>query len=614
MLSQQYLISDCFFIFIMKNVTSKSADPQMDVKKKIDSSRTSYLVKRIFKNYLSGYIPVLMVAFACMILAAMMTGALASLMEPMIDDVFQAQNKSMLFPVAGGILLAFLLRGFSTYGHTVLLNKVGQGIVAKVQSDLFGHMLSLDLNFFHSNPSGELLSRVINDVALMRQAVAECFTGMGKSIFTLIFLTGVMFYQDWKLALAAFFVFPFSAYLVARVGKRLRKVSNSTQENMAEFSSLLSQSFLGIRQVKAYGMEDYERGRADGFVKSLYKLVHKAVKVSALTTPMTETLTGFAMVTVVVYGGYQVISGESTTGSLFSFITAFMLAYEPMKRLAKLNNTLQVGLAAADRVFKMMDRQSAIQDKTDARELKVSQAQIDFDNVSFSYSDGTQALNGINLSVEPGKTVALVGASGAGKSTMLNLIPRFYDVTHGAVKIDGQDIRDVTKASLRAHMALVSQEVSIFNDTIYANIAYGLWDAPKEAIIEAAKKAAAHTFIESFPMGYDTVVGEQGVKLSGGQRQRIAIARAMLRNAPILLLDEATSALDNESERAVQQALGVLQKGKTTLVIAHRLSTIVNADLICVFDKGQIVEKGTHDELLKMGGIYAGLYGMQAEE
>lgn len=569
------------------------------------------LIKRIFRDYLSRYKGVFILSLLAMLIAAAMTAALAKLMEPMIDDVFTAKNKDMLLPVAGAIFGAFFFRGFATYAHTVLLNKIGQGIVAQVQSDLFGHLLKLDLTYFHNNPSGTLISRVINDVTLMRQSVAECFTGFGKSTLTLLFLTIIMFYQDWQLALAAFFIFPASAFLVAKVGRRLRKVSGHTQEHLAEFSSMLSQVFQGVRQVKAYGMEDYEQARADNHVQRLFKLMHKAVKVSALTTPMTEVLTGLAMVTVVVYGGYQVIAGDNTTGSLFSFITAFMLAYDPMKRLAKLNNTLQMGLAAADRVFNTLDREAMIQDKEGAKEIDLKAGHIEFDHVSFTYPDGTQALRDIHFSVRAGDTVALVGSSGSGKSTLMNMIPRFYDVSEGSVYIDGQDVRDVTRSSLRKNMALVTQEVAIFNDTVYSNIAYGLKDASKEQVIEAAKQAAAHDFIEALPQGYDTMVGEQGLKLSGGQRQRISIARAMLRNAPILLLDEATSALDNESERLVQEALGVLQNGKTTLVIAHRLSTIVNADLICVMENGAIVEYGTHDELLSQKGAYAHFYDLQ---
>lgn len=572
---------------------------------------TSKLIGRIARDYLAGYKGLLAAALGFMALDAMMTGALAKLIEPMIDNVFTQKDENMLYPVAIAILLAFMVRGGAIYGHSVLMNRVGQKIVARIQSQLFGHILSLDLNFFHENTSGQLLSRVVNDVVLMRQAVAEAFTSIGKSILTLVILTIIMFMQDWQLALASFFVFPVAAFFVARIGRRLRKVSASTQEELGHFSSLLSQSFQGIRQVKAYGMEAYESHQAESFVQSLYNLVHKAVRVSNLSTPITETLTGLAMVTVVIYGGHQVIIGNNTTGSLFSFITAFMLAYEPMKRLAKLNGALQMGLAAADRVFELLDTPPAIKDRSGAKRLVLNKPTVEFRNVSFTYPDGTIALHDVSINVKEGQTIALVGASGSGKTTTLNLIPRFYEATSGSVLIGGENVNDVTMESLRSQMALVSQEISIFNDTVHSNIAYGRLGASRDDVVEAARKAAAHDFIMALPHGYDSILGEHGLKLSGGQRQRIAIARAMLRNAPILLLDEATSALDTESERMVQAALGVLQEGKTTIVIAHRLSTVVNADIICVFNEGKIVETGTHTELLAQKGIYASLYGMQ---
>ncbi len=359
-------------------------------------------------------------------------------------------------------------------------------------------------------------------------------------------------------------------------------------------------------------METYEEGRVGGIIDNLYQLVHKGFRVSALSGPVTELLSGLAIVSVVVYGGIQVINGERTAGALFSFITAFLLAYEPMKRMAKLNSQLQGGLAAADRVFSLLDTKPSILDKPDAKDLDVSRYDIRFQDVRFSYGQDSKAIQGITLDVPDGHTVALVGPSGAGKSTLLNLIPRFYDVTGGAVLVGGSDVRDVTLASLRGHIALVSQEVALFDDTIRANIAYGRIGATEEEIVAAARGAAAHDFILGLPDGYDTMVGEFGVKLSGGQRQRISIARAMLRNAPILLLDEATSALDTESERVVQGALKALQKGRTTLVVAHRLSTIVDADRIYVIDDGKVAEAGTHGELLRRGGIYAKLWGMQS--
>jgi ATP-binding cassette, subfamily B, bacterial MsbA len=374
---------------------------------------------------------------------------------------------------------------------------------------------------------------------------------------------------------------------------------------------LLSQTFQGARHVKAYGMEEYEERRAVGLIERLFALIDRGTRTRSRTSPMMETLGGMAISVVILYGGHQVISGARTPGALFSFITALLLAYQPLKSLANLNASLQEGLAAAQRIFEVLDVEPAIRDVPGARALRIAGGEIRFDKVSFGYVPGLVAIDGISLTIPAGHTVALVGPSGAGKSTILNLIPRFFDVGAGCITIDGQDVRSVTLASLRGAIALVAQEVSLFDDTVRANIAYGRFGASTADIEEAARAAAADAFIRELPNGYNTVVGEHGVRLSGGQRQRIAIARAMLKNAPILLLDEATAALDSEAERQVQRALSALIRGRTTLVIAHRLSTIQRADLIYVIDHGQIVEIGHHAELLAQGGLYARLYAMQ---
>jgi subfamily B ATP-binding cassette protein MsbA len=553
-------------------------------------------------------------ATVLMVLAAAMTGTLAKLMEPIIDDVFTSQNEDMLWPVALAVFGAFAIRGLATYGHSVMLNKVGQRVVADIQRDLFAHIMTLDLGFFQKMKSGQLLSRVISDATVMRSSVAESLMGVGKNSITLLILIGVMFYQDWKLTLIALVVFPLAAIFVMRLGKKLRKVSSHAQHELGDLSTDLTQAFQGVRHVKAYGMIGHENDRINNGVEKIFKLTVKGFRVSALATPLSEILSGLAIVTIIVYGGYQVIAGESTAGQLFSFITAFLLAYEPMKRLAKLNNVLQIGLAAADRIFSILDIQPHVKDEPGAKSLVTDDYTIGFEQVSFSYPDGTEALENVDISVPSGQTIALVGSSGSGKSTIINLIPRFYDVQGGAIKIGGTDIRDVSLQSLRSNMALVSQEVTIFNDTLHDNIAYGTPLATREQVIEAAKSAAAHEFIIKLPEGYDTIVGEQGVKLSGGQRQRVAIARAMLRNAPILLMDEATSALDTESERLVQNALERLREGRTTLVVAHRMSTIKNADYIYVMEDGKVVEEGRHNQLLLKKGIYSKLYGMDFKE
>lgn len=573
------------------------------------------LIKRLARTYLRRYTSDLLVATGLMMLAAGMAGVLAKQMEPIIDQIFVAGNKAMLWPVALAVVAAFTVRGFATYGHTVILNRVGQGIVTDVQKDVFASLVRADLVFFQGHQSGQLISRMISDTVLMRGAVSDSLTGLGKNLFTLTALLAVMFYQDWQLALVSFVVFPLAALMVAKLGKKLRRVAASAQAETGNFSALLGQVFSGIRHVKAYGMEAHEEARVGASADSIFKLMCKAFRVSALAIPVTEILSGLAIGALVVYGGYQVIAGESTAGKLFSFIAAFLMAYDPIRRTAKLNGTLQTGLAAAERIFFIKDTPSDIVNRPDAKAIKVSSPAIDFDHVGFSYRDGTIALDDVSLQIPAGKKVALVGRSGAGKSTILNMIPRFYDVNSGAIRIDGIDIRDVTFESLRASMALVSQESVIFDDTVRSNIAYGRTSASEDEIIEAAKAAAAHDFILALPQGYDTRLGEQGLRLSGGQRQRIAIARAFLRDAPILLLDEATSALDADSERQIQAALEKLQKGKTTIIVAHRLSTVQNADMIYVMRDGKIAEKGTHAALLKSGGVYARLYGeIRAQE
>ena len=569
------------------------------------------LLRRLFMQYMRQYLPRIGFAMIFMAVAAAMTGAMAKLMQPIIDDVFQQQDRTRLYMVAGAVFLVFAVRGAATFFHSVIMNGVGQRIVADVQNQMYRHLMNADLAFFHANASGSLISRIVNDVNVMRMAMSESLTSSVRSTLTLIGLVFVMFQQDWKLAIAAFVVFPISAFYVARLGKRLRRIGSGTQAELANFSSILGQTFQGARHVKAYGMEEYEWLRVGGIVERLYSLSVKGFRIGALSTPVTEILSGAAIVSVILYGGSQVLSGYKTAGELISFITAFLLAYEPMKRLGKMNAQVQMGLAAAERVFAIIDTPPQIVDRPSARPLAISDYTVKLNNVRFAYSDGNNALEGVSLVIPAGKTVALVGASGAGKSTVLNLIPRFYDVESGAVTIGGVDVRDATLASLRAHIAIVSQEVALFDDTIYANIAYGKPGASKAEIEQAANDAFAHDFILSLPDGYNTMTGELGVKLSGGQRQRIAIARAMLRNAPILLLDEATSALDNESERAVQAALRRLCQGRTTIVVAHRLSTIVDADCIYVLDKGLVAEEGTHAELLAKGGVYSRLYGMQ---
>jgi subfamily B ATP-binding cassette protein MsbA len=572
---------------------------------------TSQLMRRLLREHVAGYWGRIALAMVLMVMVAASTASLAKLMEPVLDQVFTQKDASRLREVAAMIMAAFFIKGMSAYGHGVLMNHVGQRIVADLQIRLFEHLLRADLALFHATTVGGLITRFTSDATMLRGAVSSVITGLGKDILTLLALVGVMFWQDWQLALVAFVAFPTAVLPILRLGKRMRKVSANTQDQQGVLTALLDRAFAGARHVKAYRAEMIESTRAKTVINGLFALQYKAGKVRAASHPIMETLGGVAIVAVIIYGGGQVIEGARTTGAFFSFITALLLAYEPVKRLANLNTNLQEGMAAAQRLYSALDIAPRIIDAPNATTLSVTAGEISFDRVSFSYRPDRPALKELSLAAPAGRMVALVGPSGAGKSTLLNLILRFYDVGEGAVRIDGQDIRGVTLDSLRRSVGLVSQEIFLFDDTVRANIGYGTPNATNAQIEAAARDAAAHEFIMALPQGYDTLVGEQGVKLSGGQRQRIAIARAMLKDAPILLLDEATSALDTESERQVQTALKRLMQGRTSLVIAHRLSTIVDADLIFVIEGGRVVESGDHESLLAQGASYARLYRMQ---
>ena len=574
-------------------------------------SSTRYLVGRLWHDAIRNYIGWVVLAVLCMSVMAGTNAFSAYLMKPIVDDVFVAKNEAMLWPVGLLVIGTFMIKGFANYSQSMLMNHVGLRIIADSQNRLFTHLAHMNLNFFHRNPTGTLISRFTLDIHQMKVAVSNGLTGFGKDLLSLIGLIGVMFYQDWQLAFASFFAFPVAIYPIVRIGRRMRKVTANTQVELGLFTTVLTQTFQGIRVVKAYGMQAYEASRIADVVERIYKLNMKAARTREISRPIMETLGGGAIFVVIVYGGSRVIAETTTAGAFFSFLTALLMAYEPMKRLAGLNASMQQGLAGAERLYQLLDQQPEITDKPNARDLGKVFGAVSFDDVTFAYSDKVKALSNVSISIPAGKTVALVGPSGAGKSTILNLIPRFYDVDAGSISIDSTDIRDATLDSLFGNIALVSQEITLFDDTVSANIAYGKGGASQDEVEHAARHAAAHDFITELPDGYDTIVGEQGFKLSGGQRQRLAIARAMLKDAPVLLLDEATSALDTESERHIQAALYELMEGRTTVVIAHRLSTIIDADLIYVIDQGRIVEQGAHGELLARGGLYKKLYELQ---
>jgi subfamily B ATP-binding cassette protein MsbA len=577
----------------------------------VEQARSVALVVRLTRTFIRPHATRIALAGLLMGLAAASTALRAWLMQPVLDRIFVAHDGSLLWLLAGVALGLALAKGLCDYGSAVQMLRVGQRIIADVQKALFARLMRADLAYFHAHPTGTLISRFTSDAVLLRGAAANVLGGIGKDAITIAFLVALMFYQDWLLGLISFFVFPLAIHPIVGIGRRIRRVAANTQAEIGQLTTLLAQTFQGARHVKAYSMEAYEERRAASLFDRLFALIVRAGRTRSRASPMMEALGGAAIAAVILYGGHQVIAGVRTPGALFSFITALLLAYQPLKNLANLNASLQEGLAAADRVFEVLDIEPTIHDQRGARPLHITGGEIRFERVSFGYNSGTLALDEVSLTVPAGYTVALVGPSGAGKSTILNLIPRFFDVGEGSILIDGQDVRSVTLSSLRSSIALVAQEVGLFDDTVRANIAYGRFSASEAEIEAAAKAAGASGFVDELPDGYDTLVGEHGVRLSGGQRQRIAIARAMLKDAPILLLDEATSALDSESERQVQTALGTLMRGRTTLVIAHRLSTVQGADLICVVDRGRIVETGRHQELLAAGGLYARLHAMQ---
>lgn len=566
------------------------------------------LLKRMYRNYVWEHRLSIAAAIALMLLSAAMVATQVWILQDVIDKIFVAKQASWLMPLGVGVILIFLTNGFANWGHTLLLAKTSYTIVNRMQHELFNNIMQQDMKYFHQNTSGSLSSYLISDIILLRGSMLDGAMSIVKNFFTLIFLVGVMFTRNPKLALLAFVVFPPTGYFVAKIGKKLRRIAGSTQNDIAQLSGLLNQSFQGIRQVKSYTAESNEKTRIGRYIDSLNKLSIKSVRTGTLTMPISEFLAGAAVALVIFYGGSQVISGQNTTGNFFSFIAAFFMAYEPMKRLAKSNNIMQVGLAASHRVFEALDHRPEIVSPPNAPALVITKPEIVFDQVNFTYPDGTVALRDFSAQVQAGQKTALVGPSGSGKSTLLQLLLRFYDVSSGRILIDGQDIRSVDMASLRQHLGFVSQDIFIFDDTVAANISYGMQTASPEAIAAAAKQAAANEFIERLDQSYQTRLGEFGVKISGGQKQRIAIARAILKNAPILLLDEATSALDTESEQLVNQALNELQKGRTTLVVAHRLSTIKDADDILVLQHGRLVAQGNHQTLLAQPGLYPTLY------
>ncbi len=572
-------------------------------------------IYRRLLGFLKPYRGRLAIAVACMVVLAACTAALAWALKPALDEALTGQSRRMIYLIPAFIVGLYFIKGFAYYGQAYLMGYIGQRVIFDLRNLLYGFLTDQSLSFFAHRKTGELLARISYDVTLVQSAVSTAVTALMRDAISIVFLVGVIFIQDWTLALIAILVFPAIVYPIARFGRKMRHATLDGQVSMGELTSLMEETVAGIRVVKAFGMEGYEKSRFRKFTSDFLHHQLKAFRVHALSFPIMELLAGFGIAGVLLYGGLRVAAGETTPGTLISFLAAALMLYEPVKRLSRANNEIQQGLAAAERVFEVLDEPVEVQDKPDAKEMSVFRDAIVFDHVALRYP-GTErdVLKDIKLEVKAGEVVALVGRSGAGKTSLVNLVPRFMDVTEGSITIDGVDVRDLTQSSLRENMALVTQEVILFNDTILNNIAYGHEDIDIEKVRAIARAANADEFIQRLPQGYDTLVGERGVILSGGQRQRLSLARALLKDAPILILDEATSALDTESERLVQQAIDRLMDGRTVIVIAHRLSTIRHADRIVVLEDGRIVQQGSHEALLKQGGLYAELHAMQFEQ
>jgi subfamily B ATP-binding cassette protein MsbA len=562
-------------------------------------------------RYLRPYLfPYVALAVASMLVLSATNGAIPFIAKGFINQVTALKNLGNLRTLSLEILALFLVRAVANFAGNYLTSYLGQKIVLDLRSQMNERLQQLPLSFFNRTPTGTLVSRMINDVGVVSIAATDgifSIVGDGSSLLAVV---AAAFYIDWPLALIAFVVFPAAVLPIMRFSKQMRKMTRSAQKQLGGLSTLLQETIQGNRVVKAFGMEDYERRRFDSELRRLFRIYMRVARIKHFTTPMIEAMGAFAIVAVLWYGTASVISGTRTIGSFGAFFAAMLIIYEPFKRVTRTNNTIQQGIAAAERVFEIIDQPTDVAEATNPIELAPGEHSIRFEGVGFRYGEGW-VLRDINLEIGAGEVVALVGMSGGGKSTLADLIPRFYDPQEGRVTIDGVDIRSFSLRALRSQIGLVTQHTFLFNDSVRANIAYGSIEKNLDQVIAAAKLANAHDFISRLPEGYDTVIGELGIRLSGGERQRLAIARALLKNAPILILDEATSSLDSEAERLVQQALEHLIENRTTLVIAHRLSTVRRADRIAVVVHGAIVEEGTHDELLARGSEYRKLHDLQ---
>ena len=602
----------------------------------INYNGTFYLVKRILFEFVLPHYKSFLLSILLMLLIATTTSLHAWLVQPALDEVFgigggkinfsewlpesfsiknslahKSNKEKALIIIPILVLLVTFVKGFATYFQLLITNVISLKITSEARIKLYRHFITSDISKLHNKSSGDMIASIINEINGIVGLINSCINGFVKQFFTLAALIFIMFQQSVELSLVAFIGFPLAAYPIYKIGRKMRNLSFKNQEMSAKFTSQMSDTLQYSKLVKAYHCEEFEIGRMSKIIDAIFKMSKKITRLSLISSPFVESLAGFGVAAVIWYGGMQVVNGQTTPGAFFSFFTAMMMAYRPLKSISSMNSGIQLGLAAATRFYQTIDEKPTIVNKPNAFHLENTIGNIEFCDVNFSYQNNQETINNLHFSIKTGQSVALVGHSGGGKSTIMNLLLRFYDPQLGKITLDGHNIADLTLASLRSSMSVVNQEVMLFDDTVLENIRYGKTSATEEQIIEAAKMAEADEFIANLPEKYQTKVGQNGIRLSGGQRQRIAIARAILYNAPILLLDEATSSLDPISEKLIKDALKTLMKGKTSVIIAHRLSTIMHCDKIIVIQNGRAVEEGNHSELLAKNGFYANLYYKQ---
>ena len=579
----------------------------------INYNSTTYLIKRISREYIYPHWKILSISVVLMLVIAGTTAFHAWLIKPALDSVFVEKDYHALIYIPIIVLIVTFVKGFATYFQLLTMNYLNLRVTSEMRIRLYRHFITSDISKLHSKSSGDMIASIIGEIGAVVNLISISLNGFVKQLFTIVALVVVMFNQSLELSLVAFIGFPLAVYPIYKLGKKLRNLSFKNQEMAGKFNSQMSDTLQYSKLVKAYHCEEFEVKRMSLIIDSIYKMGKKLSRISLISSPFVESLAGFGVAAVIWYGGHQVISGTTTPGAFFSFFAAMMMAYRPLKAVSGMNSSVQMGLAAASRLYALLDEKPKICDKPNALDLKEVKGDVEFENVQFSYDENKITLDNVNFKVKAGQSVALVGHSGGGKSTIMSLILRFYDPNLGSIKLDGHNISDLTLKSLRGSMSVVNQEVMLFDDTILENIRYGKVDATEEQILRASKMAEADEFIQELPEKYNSKVGQNGIRLSGGQRQRIAIARAILYDAPILLLDEATSSLDPISEKLIKDALNSLMKNRTSIIIAHRLSTIIHCDKIVVISNGRVVEEGSHKELLEKNGAYSNLYLKQFE-